>query len=52
LQGARGRQTCRCSARPSGEHMIDEDHILHWETFPQSHAVVPGGRIHMTNVRA
>jgi DNA-binding CsgD family transcriptional regulator len=27
--------------------VIDEDHILHWETFPQSNAVVPGGRIHM-----
>lgn len=35
------------SARPSGERAIDGDRVLHWETFPASNAVVPGGRIHM-----
>ena len=42
-----GKLAAATSAQPSGEHMIDEDRILHWETFPESHAVVPGGRIHM-----
>jgi DNA-binding CsgD family transcriptional regulator len=42
-----GKLAAATSAQPSGEHVIDEDHVLHWETFPQSNAVVPGGRIHM-----
>ena len=42
-----GKLAAATSAQPSGEHVIDEDHILHWETFSQSNAVVPGGRIHM-----
>jgi DNA-binding CsgD family transcriptional regulator len=42
-----GKLATATGAQPSGEHAIDEDYILHWETFPTSNAVVPGGRIHM-----
>lgn len=35
------------SARPSGVHVLDEDHVLHWEKLPSTNSVVPGGRIHI-----
>jgi DNA-binding CsgD family transcriptional regulator len=34
-------------ASPAGEHIVDEDHVLHWETLPATNAVAPGGRIHI-----
>ncbi len=34
-------------ARSEGEHFIDGDHVLHWETLPATNAVAPCGRIHI-----
>lgn len=35
------------AASPAGEQFLDEDHVLHWETLPNTHTVAPGGRIHI-----
>jgi DNA-binding CsgD family transcriptional regulator len=34
-------------ASPSGVHVLDADHVLHWEMLPTSNALAPGGRIHI-----
>lgn len=33
--------------QPTGEHILDDDHVLHWETLPATHTVAPGGRVHI-----